>query len=218
MPPERSDSQEARERSADQTMEGGAHGQEFGVEQDRRAPAPSETPDVTLDVPSLNIEELNMRVENLRARISLQAELAETVRINVGVDAYFDGVDLELKGLEARALLEAHLDNVRDILGRTLETLDDNPQIVESLAQAAQDSGGGVLEGVAGTVGSAFQKQSAGGARGPGEGREEGADQINATAAARTKADELGLDLGRIEGTGSGGRIILRDVQQAARD
>ena len=41
--------------------------------------------------------------------------------------------------------------------------------------------------------------------------------EVEATNAAREKAEELGLDLSTLEGTGTGGRIILRDVQRAAR-
>jgi pyruvate/2-oxoglutarate dehydrogenase complex dihydrolipoamide acyltransferase (E2) component len=38
-----------------------------------------------------------------------------------------------------------------------------------------------------------------------------------ATEAARNKARELGVDLSGLKGTGSGGRIIVRDVAKAAR-
>jgi pyruvate dehydrogenase E2 component (dihydrolipoamide acetyltransferase) len=38
-----------------------------------------------------------------------------------------------------------------------------------------------------------------------------------ATEAARNKARDLGVDLSGLEGTGSGGRIIVRDVTKAAR-
>ena len=38
-----------------------------------------------------------------------------------------------------------------------------------------------------------------------------------ATEAARNKARELGVDLSGLEGTGSGGRILVRDVVEAAR-
>ncbi len=38
-----------------------------------------------------------------------------------------------------------------------------------------------------------------------------------ATEAARKKAEELGVDLSDLEGTGSGGRIVVRDVTQAAK-
>jgi len=47
-----------------------------------------------------------------------------------------------------------------------------------------------------------------------GESEEEG-DQPDATEAARRKAEELGVDLSQIEGTGSGGRILVRDVVAA---
>ena len=48
-----------------------------------------------------------------------------------------------------------------------------------------------------------------------GERREhKRAEKYNATDAALRLADELGLDLAEIEGTGSGGRITVKDVQQ----
>lgn len=173
-----------------------------GGMEDRELPHGEETPDVTLEIPALSLEELSLRVGNLRARISLQAELADTVKINVGVDAYVEDLELELKGLEAQALLKVNLDNVRDILGRTLESLDNNPQLLENLAQS-----GGSMEGVAGKI------QDEGEGR---EGDEESADKINATKTAWSKAEELGVELSQLEGTGSNGRIVVRDVLQAA--
>jgi pyruvate/2-oxoglutarate dehydrogenase complex dihydrolipoamide acyltransferase (E2) component len=38
-----------------------------------------------------------------------------------------------------------------------------------------------------------------------------------ATTAARQKAEQVGVDLSEVEGSGAGGRIILTDVVQAAR-
>jgi pyruvate/2-oxoglutarate dehydrogenase complex dihydrolipoamide acyltransferase (E2) component len=38
------------------------------------------------------------------------------------------------------------------------------------------------------------------------------------TPAAARRAEELGVDLSRVEGTGSGGRITVKDVQRAARE
>jgi pyruvate/2-oxoglutarate dehydrogenase complex dihydrolipoamide acyltransferase (E2) component len=40
--------------------------------------------------------------------------------------------------------------------------------------------------------------------------------EVRATPAAERRADELGVDLSQIEGTGSGGRIIVRDVMGTA--
>jgi pyruvate/2-oxoglutarate dehydrogenase complex dihydrolipoamide acyltransferase (E2) component len=39
------------------------------------------------------------------------------------------------------------------------------------------------------------------------------ADKYNATEPALRVADELGVDLAEVEGTGSGGRITVKDVQ-----
>ena len=41
-------------------------------------------------------------------------------------------------------------------------------------------------------------------------------DKARATPAAERKAEDLGVDLSRIEGTGSGGRITVKDVTEAA--
>ena len=49
----------------------------------------------------------------------------------------------------------------------------------------------------------------------PGEAGEQ-KDKAQATPAAERKAEELGVDLSQIEGTGSGGRITVKDVTKAA--
>jgi large subunit ribosomal protein L20 len=41
--------------------------------------------------------------------------------------------------------------------------------------------------------------------------------EIVATEAAERKAEELGVDLAAVEGTGSGGRIVVEDVERAAK-
>ena len=49
----------------------------------------------------------------------------------------------------------------------------------------------------------------------PGEAGEQ-KDKVQATPAAERKAEDLGVDLSQIEGTGSGGRITVKDVTEAA--
>jgi pyruvate/2-oxoglutarate dehydrogenase complex dihydrolipoamide acyltransferase (E2) component len=49
----------------------------------------------------------------------------------------------------------------------------------------------------------------------PGEAGEQ-KDKAQATPAAVRKAEDLGVDLSQIEGTGSGGRITVKDVTEAA--
>ena len=178
----------------------------------------SDDPDLTLDVPSLEVEELNLDVENLRARISLQAELADMVKLNVGLEAHVDKVKLEAKGVEAQVLLKAGLDNVRVILSQALDALDNNPLILEDLLRTSENTAGGerALEGAATTVEDPPQQGADEDVEGSETERGSAAEPY-ATAAARRKAEELGLDLSRVEGTGSGGRILLRDVKKAAK-
>jgi hypothetical protein len=161
-------------------------------------------PDVQLDVPKLNVEEVDLEVEDLQVRLSLQAALADLVQINIGLEAEVGEVKLEIKGVEAQAQLKARLDNVRAIFSEVLASLEHSPQFFRQVLEAADrmteaaDETGGVSE--------------------PAAGREtEEREEPEATKAARKKAEELGMDLSGLEGTGSGGRIVVRDVIKAAR-
>jgi pyruvate/2-oxoglutarate dehydrogenase complex dihydrolipoamide acyltransferase (E2) component len=40
---------------------------------------------------------------------------------------------------------------------------------------------------------------------------------VDATGAARQRAEELGVDLSQVEGSGAGGRITVKDVMSAAQ-
>jgi large subunit ribosomal protein L20 len=42
--------------------------------------------------------------------------------------------------------------------------------------------------------------------------------EVNATEAAERKAEELGVDITTVEGTGQGGRIVVGDVDEAAEE
>ncbi len=220
MPPEGSGPQQTNEPSSKRADRRAIFDQEYDGRAVNQGGQPAgDDPDLSLDVPSLEVEELNLDVENLRARISLQAELADMVKLNVGLEADVDKVKLEAKGVEAQVLLKAGLDNVRAILSQALDALDNNPQILEDLLRSSEKTAGGgerALEGAAETIEDPPEQ----GADEDTEDQETGAEdagQPDATDAARRKAEELGIDLSQVEGTGSGGRILLRDVKKAAR-
>lgn len=92
-------------------------------------------PDVLIDVPQLKVEEIGLEVDNLHARLALEAKLGDLLEIHVGADVVADRVALEIKGVDAQAQLKARLDNVFTILDRTLKTVDANPEILTQLAQ-----------------------------------------------------------------------------------
>ena len=166
-------------------------------------------PDVLLDVPVLNVEEVALQVEDLELRVSFQAELADLVKINIGVETEVEGVELQVKGVEAQAQQKGRLDNVRAIFSDVLQALEHNPQLFRDLSRTAQSTDS--------------SRQTAPDALGAPEtvestAAEEADDtEVEATSAAKRKARDLGLELSSLDGTGSGGRIILRDVQRAAK-
>lgn len=106
-------------------------------ERHRREPATTDPEDVLLDVPTLHIDSLELEVADLRARVSLQAEVLNLLRLNVGIDADLGKASLDLRGVEAKALLKVRLENVVSVLDRVLQTLDSHPEIVEALARHA---------------------------------------------------------------------------------
>ncbi len=113
-------------------------------------------PDVLLDVPNLQVDELTIDVANLDVDIALDARLANLLKLTAGANAHVDQVKIGLKGVRAQATLIVRLDNVRAIIERTLQTLDNNPQIISGLLSTVDNTVGtvgGVANNALGTVG-----------------------------------------------------------------
>lgn len=187
------------------------------LEDEARAKAAKEDDDidVVLDIPKLNVEELELEVDELRAHISARAELASFLNISVGVDAYVDKVKLRIKGVEAQVQLKVKLERILGSIDRALEAIDNNPQLLDPDFRRSR---GGEQE----EPPEEGQQRELTAASEPGTGETAGdptADGAGpeATQAARKKAEELGLKLSEIEGTGAGGRVLVRDVTQAAK-
>ena len=271
----------------------------------------SADPDVLIDVPVVKVDSIHLEVDNLDAHVSLKANVLDLVKLNVGVDAHLGKLRLDIKGVEAQALLKVRLDHVAAVVDRVLTTIDRNPELVESLGRTIEDVGGGagkalgetgeavedVGEGAGQAVGSigegagqgvgelgqgagqaagnldqlvaqlgqaAGQAGQAAGQAGQGGGelgggglgdvgkllspdhgtraktaakmtvkelgsaaqekvkeigekrRRRKAESHDATERAYELADELGVDLDELEGTGSDGRITVKDVRSAA--
>lgn len=115
-----------------------------------------EQPDVLLDIPNLSVDEINLEVNNLQVHIALDARLANLLKLTAGADASIDQVKLGIKGVQATATLVVRLDNVRAIIERTLQTLDNNPQLVTQLLSTVDNTVntvGGVANNTVGTIG-----------------------------------------------------------------
>jgi len=155
-------------------------------------------PDLQLDVPALSVEEIELEVEDLQIHLSIQAELADLVKINIGLDAGLGEAKLGIKGVQAQAQLKARLDNVRAIFSEVLASLQHSPQFFR------QPSDTGVIEETDDTPNPPAQEEA------------ESHGEPEATEAATRRARELGVDLSGLQGTGAGGRIVVRDVARAA--
>jgi hypothetical protein len=113
-------------------------------------------PDVFLDVPNLSVEQLTVEVTNLQVHLALEAQLANILHLSAGADARIDNVRIELRGVRAQATLIVRLENVRAIIERTLQTLDNNPQLVTQLLSTVDHTVGtvgNVANNAVGTVG-----------------------------------------------------------------
>jgi hypothetical protein len=108
-----------------------------------QAPAPSpglEAYDVVVDIPDLCVESLRLDVDNLDAHVSLNARVANLVRVNAGADVYIGTVELGMQGVRAEALLLVDLDNVVQIVDEVLTFIDNNPQVAEQLVGTVQNT------------------------------------------------------------------------------
>ncbi|HWK90411.1 MAG TPA: hypothetical protein VNP72_10455 [Longimicrobium sp.] len=121
-----------------------------------RPPGPSERGreyDVVLEVPDLCVRSIRLEVANLDAHLSLNARVANLVRVNAGADVYIGQVRLGIHGVRAEALLLVDLDNVYYIVSRALAFIDNNPQIVSQLVGTV----GNTVRTVGGVANTALQ-------------------------------------------------------------
>lgn len=255
----------------------------------------TDEPDVVVDIPVVKVDEIHFELDDLEARVALHAEVLDLVKLSVGVHVELGKVELDIKGVEAQALLRARLDHVTAIIDRVLTTLDRNPEVLKSIAHtlepvgegagsavedvgegaegAVEDVGGGagkavgdVGEGAGQALGGLGQLGGGGGNGGEGNGgnggqgasggqiakqiakivakeigaaasdeakelglaathkakelgerrRQRRAVKHNATEAALRKAEEAGVDIDEVEGTGAEGRVTVHDVEKAA--
>ncbi|MFI8232057.1 hypothetical protein ACIGDI_24790 [Streptomyces sp. NPDC085900] len=157
------------------------------------------SPDVFLDVPILKVDEIDLDVEDLRAHVSLQAEVLDLLKLNVGADVSLGRVHLGISGVEAQAQLKVRLHHVAQIIDRVLTTLDRNPEILHELARG---------------VGSAVQDVGSGARQAVGElGTGAGAAVQEVGRGAGTAVQDVGQGAGRaVQDVGQGARAAVQDV------
>ena len=87
-----------------------------------------------------------------------------------GVHVHCGKVELDIKGVDAQAMLKVRLENLYDILDRALTTIDRNPQILEALLKTVDTA----VDDIGQTADGAWPGWDRHPGAGPGEGGQAG--------------------------------------------
>ncbi|CAG8958292.1 hypothetical protein HYFRA_00000647 [Hymenoscyphus fraxineus] len=114
----------------------------------------STPPDVLLNVPNLSVGRIELDVDNLKADINLNAEVAGLVKINAGVALSIQQVNLTITDVEAQLELIVRLGHLVDIVNRVFESLDLNPLLINVLNGVTDivDTVVGAVDGLLGSI------------------------------------------------------------------
>lgn len=104
-------------------------------------------PDVLLNA-SVHVGEIFIGVDNLTAKINLDAQVLQLLQFNAGVDLSIDKVSLLIQNVTAKVYLEARLGNLVKMIGDVLDSIDLNPVIAE-----LGNGLGTIINGTAGLIG-----------------------------------------------------------------
>jgi hypothetical protein len=121
---------------------------EYRRYESREESDPGGPPDVLLDVPELRVDLIHFELDDLDAHLAVKANVLNLIKLNVGIDVHLSRVKLDIKGVEAEAVLKARLDHVTAIVDRLMTSLDRNPELVEGLSRAISEVGQGAGEAV----------------------------------------------------------------------
>ncbi|KAF1980423.1 hypothetical protein BU23DRAFT_495862 [Bimuria novae-zelandiae CBS 107.79] len=116
-------------------------------------------PDVFLNA-LVHVGEIHIEVQNLTAKINLDAQVLSLLSFNAGVDLSIDRVNLLIQNVTAKVLLEARLANLVLMINDTLNSIDLNPIIAElgSGLGTIINSTTGLIDDVTGSSSSATKR------------------------------------------------------------
>lgn len=169
---------------------------------------------------------------------------AQQLRLE-GVSLSLAGLlNLQIEHLEAELKLNANLEEVAGVLRELISTLGENPDLLQNLLQSLTSTVEGVADVATDSAESSEEKSPEDGEEEEAQisrltADEEGSlvetsfdkdgqitgeetmgslEDLDITDAAGEKAVDLGVDLSSVEGTGQGGRILVKDVEDAAEE
>jgi len=111
-------------------------------------------PDVYLNVPTLSVGRIELDVDDLQADINLNANVAQLVKINAGVQIGIKKVNLTIADVDAQLDLIVRLGNLVEIVNRVFESLDLNPLLINTLNNVTSilDEVVGEVDGLLGSI------------------------------------------------------------------
>ncbi|KAK8076271.1 hypothetical protein PG994_003543 [Apiospora phragmitis] len=121
-----------------------------------------EEPDVRLNA-SVSVGEIDIEVDNLTAKVNLDAKVLSLLHFTAGVDLSIDRVKLQIQNVSAKVYLEARLENVVSMVDDVLNSIDLNP-IIATLGKGV----GNIVGNVTDTLGNGGGGSSSGGGSGSG--------------------------------------------------
>lgn len=116
--------------------------------------ASSAPPDVWLNVPNLSVGRIELDVDDLRADINLNAQVASLVTLNAGVAVSIQQVNLTISDVQAELELIVRLGHLVDIVNRVFESLDLNPLLISAINNVTSllEPIVGVIDGLLGSI------------------------------------------------------------------
>ena len=142
------------------------------------------------------LESLTEKIPDEEAQAQIQEMVDSFSEIENSLDQ--GAQDLGIEDAVNQALQQAQ-DTAGQVAGQAQQAAGQVTNQAGQAAEGVQEAAGGVAQQAQGAA--------------EGDGQEE---EPNATEAARQKAEELGVDLSQVEGSGAEGRIIVNDVTSAA--
>jgi hypothetical protein len=107
-------------------------------------------PDVYLNA-SVSVGHIGIQVDNITAKVNLDAQVLKLLHFSAGVDASIDRVKLTIENVTAKVELEARLGNVVTMIGNVLDSIDLNP-IIATLGQNVAQIVNNTLDAIAGPI------------------------------------------------------------------
>ena len=136
------------------------------------------------------------QLESLAEQMPSEEAQAQIQELVDSYEAIESSLDQSAQDLGVEDAVNQAFQQVREAVGKVAGQAQ---EVVGGTAQQAQDVAGQATQ---------LTQQAAGGG---------GQEDPDATEGARQRADELGVDLSQVKGSGAGGRITIKDVQSAAK-